>query len=347
MVQMSMLRSVWADLFISPKTLCSYGTEVHRIVGHSTGAPRGPTCVAMSTACEFAACRGIFVPATGTSRGRASRRRTRVFSSPADPGSSSPWWASLQDVHVLVFHPESDDEALYTVSRRDGDFAANDFVAFQSLRDATRASVVVSDLCGEMPVVDTVDVRVVVFLAEQCGYGVDVVPTGTAFEPPGVLIDETKNNKSQDDNKHNTNEPRSAISTADLKRYLADGGDFAASTSSSREGEENSDAVSSSSETETAKTHHARVRAAAVMRSALATPVRRIRGAVREVTTSPAHAMMTPMRQIIRSVRFASGVPTGTENLDPSWGEETPMPLAAQAVYRALIVLAEQRIREQ
>ena len=347
MVQMSMLRSVWADLFISPKTLCSYGTEVHRIVGHSTGAPRGPTCVAMSTACEFAACRGIFVPATGTSRGRASRRRTRVFSSPADPGSSSPWWASLQDVHVLVFHPESDDEALYTVSRRDGDFAANDFVAFQSLRDATRASVVVSDLCGEMPVVDTVDVRVVVFLAEQCGYGVDVVPTGTAFEPPGVLIDETKNNKSQDDNKHNTNEPRSAISTADLKRYLADGGDFAASTSSSREGEENSDAVSSTSETETIETHHARVRAAAVMRSALATPVRRIRGAVREVTTSPAHAMMTPMRQIIRSVRFASGVPTGTENLDPSWGEETPMPLAAQAVYRALIVLAEQRIREQ
>jgi hypothetical protein len=198
-----------------------------------------------------------------------------------------------------------------------------------------------------MPVVDTVDVRVVVFLAEQCGYGVDVVPTGTAFEPPGVLIDETKNNKSQDDNKHNTNEPRSAISTADLKRYLADGGDFAASTSSSREGEENSDAVSSTSETETIETHHARVRAAAVMRSALATPVRRIRGAVREVTTSPAHAMMTPMRQIIRSVRFASGVPTGTENLDPSWGEETPMPLAAQAVYRALIVLAEQRIREQ
>lgn len=301
----------------------------------------------MSMACGFAACRGISVPATGTSRGRASRRRTRVFSSPADPGSSSPWWASLQDVHVLVFHPESDDEALYTVSRRDGDFAANDFVAFQSLRDATRASVVVSDLCGEMPVVDTVDVRVVVFLAEQCGYGVDVVPTGTAFEPPGVLIDETKNNKSQDDNKHNTNEPRSAISTADLKRYLADGGDFAASTSSSREGEENSDAVSSSSETETAKTHHARVRAAAVMRSALATPVRRISGAVREVTTSPAHAMMTPMRQIIRSVRFASGVPTGTENLDPSWGEETPMPLAAQAVYRALIVLAEQRIHEQ
>jgi hypothetical protein len=300
----------------------------------------------MSMACGFAACRGISVPATGTSRGRASRRRTRVFSSPADPGSSSPWWASLPAVHVLVFHPESDDEALYTVSRRDGDFAANDFVAFQSLRDATRASVVVSDLCGEMPVVDTVDVRVVVFLAEQCGYGVDVVPTGTAFEPPGVLIDEAKTSTSQANNKHKTNEPL-AISTADLKRYLADGGDFAASTSSSREGEENSDAVSSSSETETAKTHHARVRAAAVMRSALATPVRRISGAVREVTTSPAHAMMTPMRQIIRSVRFASGVPTGTENLDPSWGEETPMPLAAQAVYRALIVLAEQRIHEQ
>ena len=206
----------------------------------------------MSMACGFAACRGISVPATGTSRGRASRRRTRVFSSPADPGSSSPWWASLPAVHVLVFHPESDDEALYTVSRRDGDFAANDFVAFQSLRDATRASVVVSDLCGEMPVVDTVDVRVVVFLAEQCGYGVDVVPTGTAFEPPGVLIDEAKTSTSQANNKHKTNEPL-AISTADLKRYLADGGDFAASTSSSREGEENSDAVSSSSETETAR----------------------------------------------------------------------------------------------
>ena len=38
--------------------------------------------------------------------------------------------------------------------------------------------------------------------------------------------------------------------------------------------------------------------------------------------------------------------PEGRERLDPLWDERTPMPSAAQAVYRALIVLAEKRLNE-
>ena len=66
-------------------------------------------------------------------------------------------------VHILVFSPETEDEAVYTTSRRDGDTAANSFVAFEDLRDATRASVAVSDqLDGcEMPSVDSVDLSLI------------------------------------------------------------------------------------------------------------------------------------------------------------------------------------------
>jgi hypothetical protein len=56
--------------------------------------------------------------------------------------------------------------------------------------------------------------------------------------------------------------------------------------------------------------------------------------------------MMTPMRAIQRSVRRAAGAPEGRERLDPLWDERVPMPSAAQAVYRALIVLAEKRLNE-
>ena len=124
-------------------------------------------------------------------------------------------------MHVLVFNPETDEEALYTTSRRDGDFAANDFVAFESLRDATRASVRVSDQLGEMPIVDTLDPRVVAFLADRCGYGVDVVPAGAPFDPPAVLIDESDALDAEATKGHETDEL--AISTVDLQKYLAGG----------------------------------------------------------------------------------------------------------------------------
>lgn len=290
------------------------------------------TSVAMSTACRSAVCRETFVPAAGTSRGRALRRATRLPSSSGDDVSTSPWWASLPEVHVLVFNPESPSEALYTVSRRDGDFAANDFVAFESLQDATRASVRVSDQLGEMPVVDSVDPRVIVFLANQCGYGVDVVPSGMAFEPPTFLIDESS---STDENNQTTSTDSDvlAISTADLKKYLADGSDFSVASDGFLQ-------------TDEMKTMDARRRAAAVMRAALVSPVQRVRGAVTDAVDAPARSMMTPMRAIQQSVRRASGTPWGRENLDIMWGEETPVPKAAQAVYRALIVIAEKRLNE-
>ena len=55
-------------------------------------------------------------------------------------------------------------------------------------------------------------------------------------------------------------------------------------------------------------------------------------------------SMMTPMRAIQRSVRRAAGAPEGRGG----WTAlgRTPMPSAAQAVYRALIVLAEKRLNE-
>ena len=38
-------------------------------------------------------------------------------------------------MHILVFNPETDEEALYTTSRRDADFAANGYIALGNNRD--------------------------------------------------------------------------------------------------------------------------------------------------------------------------------------------------------------------
>ena len=290
----------------------------------------------MSTTRACAANRGSSTLASGASRLAARRARATPLprASSSEDASTSPWWASLPAVHVLVFNPETDEEALYTTSRRDGDFAANDFVAFESLRDATRASVLVSDQLGEMPIVDTLDPRVVAFLADRCGYGVDAVPAGAPFEPPAVLIDESgpdmMGTGASDAGPPGTDEL--AISTVDLQKYLAGGGELAP--------------TSNTEEDETAKTEDARKRAAAAMRAALTSPARAVRGAVRDVARAPARSMITPMRAIQRSVRRAAGAPDGRERLDPLWDERVPMPSAAQALYRALIVIAEKRLNE-
>lgn len=293
----------------------------------------------MSTTRACAANRGSSTLASGASRLAARRARATPLprASSSEDASTSPWWASLPAVHVLVFNPETDEEALYTTSRRDGDFAANDFVAFESLRDATRASVRVSDQLGEMPIVDTLDPRVVAFLADRCGYGVDVVPAGAPFDPPAVLIDESDALDAEATKGHETDEL--AISTVDLQKYLAGGGELAPPAAA----EEEDDGAKSETR---AKTRDARRRAASAMRAALTSPARRVRGAVRDAARAPARSMMTPMRAIQKSVRRAAGAPEGRERLDPLWDERTPMPSAAQAVYRALIVLAEKRLNE-
>ena len=69
-----------------------------------------------------------------------------------------------------------------------------------------------------MPIVDTLDPRVVAFLADRCGYGVDVVPAGAPFDP-AVLIDESDALDAEATKGHETDEL--AISTVDLQKYLA------------------------------------------------------------------------------------------------------------------------------
>ena len=141
-----------------------------------------------------------------------------------------PWWHSLPVVHILVFSPETTDEAVYTTSRRDGDSATNSFVAFEDLRDATRTSVTVSDQLdgNELPTVDSVDPRVIIFLADSCGYGVEVVPAGSEFEPPATVIEDFRRSYAGDDDggEEGAGDLTSelAISTVDLQRYLSDGG---------------------------------------------------------------------------------------------------------------------------
>ena len=126
-------------------------------------------------------------PRLGMGRGHVVAHAGGDFSDTVQP-----WWHSLPVVHILVFSPETTDEAVYTTSRRDGDSATNSFVAFEDLRDATRTSVTVSDQLdgNELPTVDSVDPRVIIFLADSCGYGVEVVPAGSEFEPPATVIED-------------------------------------------------------------------------------------------------------------------------------------------------------------
>ena len=221
-------------------------------------------------------------------------------------------------MHILVFNPEAPDEAVYTTSRRTDDAASNDFVAFESLQDASRACVRVSDQLGEMPVVDSVDPRVVAFLADACGYGVDAVPAGAPFEPPEVIIDETDGSLAGgvlDDGEL-------AISTADLRRYVAGADDFDYTNDeggpggSFRSFRQEDDTDDSALELEAA-----RRRAASAVSGALRAPAAGIRGAVAGAAaarTGDADAV----RASSRAMRDAAGAPRGGREARPGVGRE-------------------------
>lgn len=100
------------------------------------------------------------LPTTNNTQNRDGCRRVPAFSRPQDlrrsgrrlastsdgagdafSSSSSPWWAALAQVHILVFYPETEKEAIYTNSRRSEDFAANDFVAFESVKAGSSPSI--------------------------------------------------------------------------------------------------------------------------------------------------------------------------------------------------------------
>ena len=221
--------------------------------------------------------------------------------------SVQPWWHSLPVVHILVFSPETTDEAVYTTSRRDGDSATNSFVAFEDLRDATRTSVTVSDQLdgNELPTVDSVDPRVIIFLADSCGYGVEVVPAGSEFEPPATVIEDFRRSYAGDDDAGEDGAgdltSKLAISTVDLQRYLSDGGAMPVLP-------EDDDADTEADHLE--RTREARRAAAGAMRDVLTGSVSDLSGSVKRVAGvgGVVRSVLTPMRRVQRSMQGASAM---------------------------------------
>ena len=217
-----------------------------------------------------------------------------------------PWWHSLPVVHILVFSPETTDEAVYTTSRRDGDSATNSFVAFEDLRDATRTSVTVSDQLdgNELPTVDSVDPRVIIFLADSCGYGVEVVPAGSEFEPPATVIEDFRRSYAGDDDDGGEEAgdltSELAISTVDLQRYLSDGGAMPVLP------EDDADVEADHVE----RTREARRAAAGAMRDVLTGSVSDLSGSVKRVAGvgGVVRSVLTPMRRVQRSMQGASAM---------------------------------------
>ena len=220
--------------------------------------------------------------------------------------SVQPWWHSLPVVHILVFSPETTDEAVYTTSRRDGDSATNSFVAFEDLRDATRTSVTVSDQLdgNELPTVDSVDPRVIIFLADSCGYGVEVVPAGSEFEPPATVIEDFRRSYAGDDDDGGEEAgdltSELAISTVDLQRYLSDGGAMPVLP------EDDVDTEADHVE----RTREARRAAAGAMRDVLTGSVSDLSGSVKRVAGvgGAVRSVLTPMRRVQRSMQGASAM---------------------------------------
>ena len=135
----------------------------------------------------------------------------------------------LETVFLIVFNLGEPNEALYTTSSRHADIPRNDFLSFVSMQDSIKASVLISDQTNLMPVVESVSVDVVLFLCSRSGFGVELVEEGEIWTPPGVVIEDeealSEDNGSIDGKKEDDNNEL-AISSADLEKYLADGGSF-------------------------------------------------------------------------------------------------------------------------
>ena len=139
--------------------------------------------------------------------------------------------AKLEKVFLIVFNSGQANEALYTTSSREFDVPRNDFLCFASMRDALRASVLISEQTDLMPVVEGVSADVVLFLYSRSGFGAEVIGEGERWTPPGVVIEdddalvEDMSSDSRSDSS-SSGEEELAISSADLEKYLADGGSF-------------------------------------------------------------------------------------------------------------------------
>ena len=140
--------------------------------------------------------------------------------------------AKLEKVFLIVFNSGQANEALYTTSSREFDVPRNDFLCFTSMRDALKASVLISEQTDLMPVVEGVSADVVLFLCSRSGFGAEVIGEGERWTPPGVVIEdddalvEDTSSDSRSDGSSSSGEEELAISSADLEKYLADGGSF-------------------------------------------------------------------------------------------------------------------------
>jgi hypothetical protein len=140
--------------------------------------------------------------------------------------------AKLEKVFLIVFNSGQANEALYTTSSREFDVPRNDFLCFASMRDALKASVLISEQTDLMPVVEGVSADVVLFLCSRSGFGAEVIGEGERWTPPGVVIEdndalvEDMSSDSRSDGSSSSGEEELAISSADLEKYLADGGSF-------------------------------------------------------------------------------------------------------------------------
>ena len=140
--------------------------------------------------------------------------------------------AKLEKVFLIVFNSGQANEALYTTSSREFDVPRNDFLCFASMRDALRASVLISEQTDLMPVVEGVSADVVLFLCSRSGFGAEVIGEGERWTPPGVVIEdddaliEDMSSDSRSYGSSSSGEEELAISSADLEKYLADGGSF-------------------------------------------------------------------------------------------------------------------------
>ena len=141
--------------------------------------------------------------------------------------------AKLEKVFLIVFNSGQANEALYTTSSRELDVPRNDFLCFASMRDALRASVLISEQTDLMPVVEGVSADVVLFLCSRSGFGAEVIGEGERWTPPGVviedddaLVEDISSDSRSNGSSSSSGEEELAISSADLEKYLADGGSF-------------------------------------------------------------------------------------------------------------------------
>ena len=108
------------------------------------------------------------------------RRTLRARSSSRD---DSPWWSSLDELHLVVFAAGTPEEAVYTTQSESGGGGA--FVAFQDSSAAARLAEAVSLQTRRTDAsVSSVPPLALLLLAREAQYELVVVPRGLPFDAP-------------------------------------------------------------------------------------------------------------------------------------------------------------------